>query len=363
MPAFVPGTELSQRFFGEVIRPILEAHYPALPYAAAHIGPGSDVLGFDTEMSTDHDWGPRAHLFLRDEDAALAAPLRELFRHTLPHTFAGYPVGFAPSPGEDGVGYMQEQDAGPIDHRIFVETLKTFIQYELGWTYNQPLDAADWLSFPAQKLREITAGAVFEDGIGDLNALRQRLAWYPHDVWLYLLAAGWTRIGQENHLMPRAGFVGDELGSALIGSRLVRDIMNQCFLMERQYAPYPKWFGSGFKQLACAEQFTPVLWRAQLAPTWQEREAAVGEAYLQLASLHNALGVTEALPVQLTDFHERPFMVIDSDAFVEALRAAITDPDVKAIADRRPIGNIDQWSDNTDLRDTVWWPKIRSFYT
>jgi hypothetical protein len=47
--------------------------------------------------------------------------------------------------------------------------------------------------------------------------------------------------------MPRAGFVGDELGSALIGSRLVRDIMNLCFLLEKQYAPYPKWFGTAFQ--------------------------------------------------------------------------------------------------------------------
>jgi hypothetical protein len=35
--------------------------------------------------------------------------------------------------------------------------------------------------------------------------------------------------------MGRAGYVGDELGAALIGSRLVRDMMRLCFLMERQY--------------------------------------------------------------------------------------------------------------------------------
>ncbi len=37
--------------------------------------------------------------------------------------------------------------------------------------------------------------------------------------------------------------IGDEVGSALIGSRLVRDIMRLCFLMEQTYAPYAKWFG------------------------------------------------------------------------------------------------------------------------
>ena len=71
--------------------------------------------------------------------------------------------------------------------------------------------------------------------------------------------------------MPRAGFTGDELGSAIIGSRLVRDVMSLCFLMERRYAPYPKWFGAGFKQLACFEHLSTVLWRAQQAATWPER--------------------------------------------------------------------------------------------
>jgi hypothetical protein len=32
------------------------------------LGNGSEVLGFDTELSTDHDWSPRVVLFLRDED-------------------------------------------------------------------------------------------------------------------------------------------------------------------------------------------------------------------------------------------------------------------------------------------------------
>lgn len=37
--------------------------------------------------------------------------------------------------------------------------------------------------------------------------------------------------------------------------------MQICFLMERQYAPYPKWFGSAFGQLDCASHLKPVLER------------------------------------------------------------------------------------------------------
>src|SRR5687767_12224245 len=89
---FIPGLELSRRFYVETVRPLLEAHFPGLPHAAARIGPGSEVLGFDTEMSTDHDWGPSVLIVLREGDAGLAAGVHELMGSQLPSSFAGYPV-------------------------------------------------------------------------------------------------------------------------------------------------------------------------------------------------------------------------------------------------------------------------------
>jgi hypothetical protein len=69
MPAFVPALEVSRRFYEEVVRPLLDASYPGLTYAAALIGSGSEILGFDSGMSMDHDWGVRLFLFLKEEDA------------------------------------------------------------------------------------------------------------------------------------------------------------------------------------------------------------------------------------------------------------------------------------------------------
>jgi hypothetical protein len=66
---FVPGVRLAGEFYTELVRPLLEAEFPGLPYAAALVGAGSEVLGFDTERSTDHDWGPRLLVFLDDEEA------------------------------------------------------------------------------------------------------------------------------------------------------------------------------------------------------------------------------------------------------------------------------------------------------
>jgi hypothetical protein len=356
MPTFTPGLELSRRFYHEAVRPILEAHFPGLPHAAARIGPGSEVLGFDTPMSTDHDWGPAVSIFLRDEDARLAPAIDEALIRHLPHMFAGYPVAVAA--GADAPG-----DERPTRHRAVPETLRAFARDHLAHDLDAPLEAADWLTIPSQKLRELTAGAVHHDGVGELTALRERLAFYPHDVWLYLLASGWNRIGQEEHLMGRAGYVGDELGSALIGSRLARDVMSLCFLMERQYAPYPKWFGAAFGRLRCAADIAPALWQAQRAATWREREAALCDAYERLAAMHNALGITVPVPATVSPFFNRPFQVIWGGQVAEAIRREIADPAVQRIAARRLIGGIDQWSDSTDVRsDPAWRAALRRLY-
>ena len=198
------------------------------------------------------------------------------------------------------------------------------------------------------------SGAVFRDEIG-LQAVRERFAYYPHEVWLYLLAAGWTRLGQEEHLMGRASYVGDEIGAAVIGARLVRDVMRLCFLMERQYAPYPKWFGTAFMQLNHAASLTPVLQQALSTGSWQERERQLCMAYEYLAAWHNKLGITEMLPEKTTPFFDRPFRVIWGGKFSSAICARITDPAVRRLAQSPLIGGIDQFSDNIDLVSDPRW--------
>jgi hypothetical protein len=68
MPKFIPGLKLSKLFYQKEVRPILNKEYPKLRYSAAVIGWGSEVLGFDTDISRDHHSGPRVLLFLSDKD-------------------------------------------------------------------------------------------------------------------------------------------------------------------------------------------------------------------------------------------------------------------------------------------------------
>lgn len=362
---FLPGLKLGAAFYGEVVRPLLDENFPNLPHAAALIGSGSEILGFDDEMSADHHFGPRVMLFLRDDaDAALPEVIRQMLADRLPYRFHGYPTNFtAPNPNDKGVQRLEAVESGPVNHRVEIFPLRSFFASYLDVELEAPLTTATWLALPQQRLRATVSGAVYHDSVG-LEAARQRFAWYPHDVWRYLLAAGWARIGQEEHLMGRAGYADDEIGSALLGARLVRDVMRLCFLMERMYAPYPKWFGTAFRQLACGPEFVPVLEHALHAQGWQARETHLVVAYEMLARLHNQLGLTEPMPERTRGFFGRPFRVMALHGFADALVRAIADPTVQALTRCPPIGNVDLMSDNTDLLENLsWQPLLRRLYS
>ena len=117
--------------------------------------------------------------------------------------------------------------------------------------------------------------------------------------------------------------------------------------MEKQYAPYPKWFGTAFAQLDCAERLTPILRWVMLAESWREREQSIAQAYEAVAEMHNALGITEPLPAKVSNFWGRPFKVIHGEQFASAIKTQIQDEAVKRIP--VDIGSIDQFSDSTDL--------------
>src|SRR5687767_15005392 len=96
VPEFLPGLELSRSFFAEAVQPLLGEAFPSLRYAAALLGHGSEVLGFDTPMSTDHNWGPRVDLFLReDEPHETRDRIDALLRDRLPPRFRGYLTNFS----------------------------------------------------------------------------------------------------------------------------------------------------------------------------------------------------------------------------------------------------------------------------
>lgn len=338
------GTELSRRFYAELVRPWLRKSFPELRHAAALIGYGSELLGFDDAMSQDHNWGPRVLVFLTEANfEAYASKVIAEFVKDAPDEFRGVPIGWAhrPHPSPNAAGAL-----GDIRHGLEAWTIETHLRGALAIGLDEPRDPMGWLPLSEQRLLTFTAGAVFHDDDGRLTALRQRLAQFPRDVQLYKLACQWRRIAEEQAFVGRTGDRGDELGSRVIAARLVRDVMRMAFLIEGRYAPYPKWFGSAFARLPCAGELTPLLRRVLVTDDWRAREATLAEAYYAVAQLHKARGLPGDFEPQIGHFFSRAFVVINSEEIKDAIFREIEDPALKALP---IIGSLDQVTDSTPV--------------
>jgi Domain of unknown function (DUF4037) len=334
--AFRPGLELAGQFYADVIRPLLDRLYQGLRYSAALLGPGSEVLGFDSQRSTDHDWGPRLQLLLAaGTPSAEADQITAALDGRLPASFRGYPVRFA----------LSGEPPAAARHHVRVAALDVWLRGQLGFDPRAGITTLDWLATPAQGLAELAGGAVFHDGLGELAPARASLAWYPRDIWCYVLACQWQRISQEEPFPGRCAEAGDELGSVIVTARLARDLMRLCLLMDRCYPPYSKWLGTAFSRSAAGPAVGPPLCAALAAAGWPAREQHLATALLATAEAHNQLGLTAYVPATMRPFWDRPYLVLDSGRFAAALHGAIQDPAIRALP---MAGAVDQFIDSTD---------------
>ena len=243
------GMELCERFFYEIAQPVLRQHFPSLSYTAGMVGYGSDILGYDDAVSTDHMWGPRFYLFLSKEDISRKDEILDVFSRTFPYEFCGHSVNFsAPDPNDNGVRHPEKITSGPVSPLVFIYTIEAYLEEYLGTADFDTLSSADWLSFSEHKLLSLTSGKLFEDGFG-IGAMLEKLRFYPEAVRLYLIASNWSLIAEEQAFMKRCSDVGDEVGFILVCGRIAERLMRLCFLYCRRYAPYSKWFGTAFGKL------------------------------------------------------------------------------------------------------------------
>ena len=361
MPEFIPGLKLSELFFKEIVKPIMKSQFPDLKYSAGLIDSGSEVLGFDTPESRDHHWGPRLMIFLSDKDYKNKSKIQKMLSKKLPYKFRGYSTNFRKSgdPNDDSL-ILQEIDYGSINHRVDIYTIKSFFENYISLDPSKGLRPLDWLTLSEQKLLTIRSGRLFQDDLG-LNNIKKNLHYYPKDIWLYLLSCQWGRISQEEPFVGRCGDVGDELGSSIVVAGLVKDLMKLCFLMEKRYSPYNKWFGTAFSKLNCSKKLNPIFRKVLSATDWKTREKYLSLAYTKIAEIHNRLNIINSLPTKVSKFHNRPYLIIHADIFSREIKKKIKDKTIKNI--KVGIGSPNQFSDSTDvLTDSQLMKKFKVLY-
>jgi hypothetical protein len=284
-----------------------------------------------------------------------------MFRKELPVEFMGFPTNFT-EPDEEAylVQQMKPIAKGPVNHMIQFYTIKSFFEYYLGFNPYKKPTRYDWLAFSQQALLDVTQGEVYYDGLGELEKIREKFAYYPDDVWRYVYMKQWGYILNQESYMGRAGEVGDELGSNIIASNMVSQLMKLCFIMEKKYWPYPKWFGTSFSRLKSAAELTHIFLDIVHGKTWPEREEHLCRAYEIIAKKHNELKLTKPIETTPKEFEGRPYKTLSARALYKDLAHNVVDPWFINI--KYSMGTIDQTmpNDKTNHMEYIYedWKKL-----
>jgi hypothetical protein len=321
---FLPGLTLNEGFFHEIIKPIIDSHFPKLRYDAALTGHCSDALGFDTYISMDHYWGPRAIIFLSNEDhPKFATEFKNILTRNLPETYKGFPTNWNFDLPDNG-GRPEFSPEGLINPNISIETVGQFVREELGIEYPSSIFNKEWLTFSEQELLHLTSGKVFHNTLHELDDMQAYFKYYPHDIWLFKMRSLWKSIAEEQAFVGRCHDVKDTLGERLIATRITNKLMKLCFYLEKTYYPYSKWFGTGFSKLDCAKELAPIFNEILASNSYKKREGKLCTAFLIIVEKHNDLKITKSLPLEIIDYYQRGCKGYQTNDIVEALTKAIS---------------------------------------
>jgi hypothetical protein len=221
--------DISRNFFEEVVKPILQEHFPAETARTAFgvFGYGLEALRLDDEYSRDHHWGLRI-------DALMPPAVFEGKRHEimatlnthLPDSFQGHSLRAAHLAG-----------AG-----LAPDNLQAFLTRTIGIDH-PPQNYIEWLKIPEEDIIHITNGEVWSDPLGEFTAIRQVFqGYYPEPVRLRRIA-NWCRFfsGMGTYALKRAILRDNEFYATTRFSNAIRLGIQLAFLLDKQYFPYDKW--------------------------------------------------------------------------------------------------------------------------
>jgi hypothetical protein len=253
--------DISHSFFEDIVKPILQKHFPAETAQTAFgvFGYGSEALRLDDEYSRDHHWGLRI-------DAMMPEIIFEIRRQTIMDTLkANLPESYR------GHSLREAHLAGA---GLAPDNLTAFLQRTIGLTH-APTTYAEWLSLPEEDIIHIINGEVWYDPLGEFTTIRATLnGYYPEPVRLRRIAH-WCRFfsGMGAYALKRAILRDNDFYATTRFSNAIRLGIQLAFLLDRRYFPYDKWLMTYLERLPrLGEPLLPLVNEAvKLSTPWERK--------------------------------------------------------------------------------------------
>lgn len=231
------GLKLSKEYFEKYGLDFVKNINPSLENYIAFglVGQGSECLGYDDELSKDHDFSVGFCMWLpRDIYKDYYKVLQKEY-DKLPKEFLS----------------VELKESAHYDKRLGVFSIEDFYKSYIGFE-RAPQNSKEWIHIPETFLSVATSGQVFKDNLGEFSKIRKELLdFYPEQVIKKKLAAYMSIMAQTGQYnMPRSYKRKDMGAYYLTKTRFIDSAIATLFLLKEKYMPFYKRKYRALKELS-----------------------------------------------------------------------------------------------------------------
>ena len=295
------GLELARKYYLEYGAQMISESFPELEsvIAVGLVGSGSECLGYDDDISEDHDFEPGFCIFIPDENVIDS---KTEFR--LERAYAKLPKEF--------MGYTKSPTSPVGEKRHGVIRISDFLMRRVG-SPSGDLSLVEWFSIPEHSLTEVVGGEIFRDDSGIFTDIRNRLSAMPCDVRLKKLAGHLLLMAQSGQYNYNRCISRGETGAAQLAViEFVKSAMQVIFLLNNKYMPYYKWSFRALSELDKLSELTYSLEYLISSENGQENSVLKSDMIEDISGLIieelKAQNLTEAI---CTDLEKHAYSVND----------------------------------------------------
>ena len=233
------GLELSRLYYEQFGKKMIEEQFGeyADRITVGLAGEGSECLGFDDEISTDHDFEPGFCMWIDEAD-------ERIFGFKLERAYARLPKEF--------MGYSRQILAPAGGRRKGVLVSENFCERFLGTEgVSRPLTLTEWMRLPSEALAAFSSGEIFKEGNNKFSSARKEiLKGYPLDVKKKKLASALSFIAQSGcYNYKRCLEHGENGGAQLAIFEFIDNATKAIYILNDKYRPFYKWIFRGMREL------------------------------------------------------------------------------------------------------------------
>lgn len=249
------GLEICQQYYETYGRKLIDEKFKKYQQymAIGMFGFGSDCLGYDDEISQDHDFGGGFCILLPQNIYDEIGKQLQKEYDLLPDEFMNM-KRMTSFHGQGRVGVFE------INHFF-----KQFIQY-----FPQTLN--DWLYIDENALLNCTNGMIFDDYYGQVTKIRQDLKYFPEDIRIKKIVRALAKMAQSGQYnYGRCMKRHNHVAASLAIHEFIEQTLSLIYLLNKRYKPYYKWSFYGLKDCVILYDIKDCIEQLILLPSQEEK--------------------------------------------------------------------------------------------